>query len=84
MLPVQTYRLHPTNAAVVLSGHLYESFSVYQWTPEMQAAIGGTIFTVSDDVHASVMRVPDCAAQVVSYFNTGQIAQGCAGSPVPA
>jgi pimeloyl-ACP methyl ester carboxylesterase len=82
-LPVQSYHLHRTPASVVLSGHLYESFSVYQWTRAMQTAIGGTIFTVSDDVHVSVMRIPDCAAQLVSYFNTGQITQGCAGSPVP-
>jgi pimeloyl-ACP methyl ester carboxylesterase len=82
-LPVQTYQLHRTDASVVLSGHLYESFSIYRWTPETRATIGGTVFTVSDDVHASVMRVPDCAAQVVSYFNTGQITHGCAGMPVP-
>jgi pimeloyl-ACP methyl ester carboxylesterase len=83
-LPVEQYRLHRTNASVVLAGHLYESVSVYKWTPQAQAAIGGTVFTVADDVHGSVLRIPDCAAQAVSYFDTGHLAKGCAGSPVPA
>jgi pimeloyl-ACP methyl ester carboxylesterase len=82
-LPVQEYQVHRTPASVVLSGHLYESVSVYQWTPEAQTAIGGTIFNVRDDVHGSVLRISECAAQAVSYFNTGQIARGCQGVPVP-
>jgi pimeloyl-ACP methyl ester carboxylesterase len=82
-LPVQEFQVHRTDASVVLSGHLYESVSVYRWTPQAQAAIGGTVFTVRDDVHGSVLREPDCAAQAVSYFDTGHLADGCAGAPVP-
>jgi pimeloyl-ACP methyl ester carboxylesterase len=82
-LPVQEYQVHRTPASVVLSGHLYESVSVYQWTPQAQAAIGGTVFTVRDDVHASVLQVPACATQALSYLNTGRIGPGCAGSPIP-
>lgn len=82
-LPVQQYRVHRTPASVVLSGHLYETNTVYQWTPQAQAAIGGTVFTVRDDVHISVVQVPACAAQALSYLNTGRIGPGCAGSPIP-
>ena len=82
-LPVQEYQVHRTPASVVLAGHLYESVSVYQWTPQAQAAIGGTVFTVADDVHGSVLRVPACAAQALSYLDTGRIGRGCPGSPVP-
>ncbi|MBO0773614.1 MAG: alpha/beta fold hydrolase [Actinobacteria bacterium] len=82
-LPVQQYRVHRTPASVVLSGHLYETNTVYQWTPQAQAAIGGTVFTVRDDVHISVVQVPACATQALSYLNTGRIGAGCAGIPVP-
>lgn len=82
-LPVQEYRVHSTPASVVLSGHLYESVSVYQWTPQAQAAIGGTVFTVRDDVHASVLQAPACATQALSYLTTGRIGSGCAGLPIP-
>jgi len=82
-LPAQVYQVHRTPASVVLAGHLYESVSVYQWTPQAQAAIGGTVFTVADDVHGSVLRVPACAAQALSYLDTGLIGRGCPGVPVP-
>ena len=58
-LPVQQFRVYRTDASVVLSGHLYESVSVYQWTPQAQAAIGGTVFTVHDDVHGSPRHVAE-------------------------
>ena len=67
-----------------LSGHRYESVSVYRWTHDMKAAVGGTTFTVEDDVHGSVIDAPDCAAHVVAYFRTGKPgASGCQGVPVP-
>jgi hypothetical protein len=54
----------------------------------MRNEVGGTVFTVEDDVHGSVLRVPDCAAKLVSFFTTGRIDQGCAGAsaepPSPA
>jgi len=51
---------------------------------QTQAAVGGKVYTVDDDVHGSVLREPACAADVVSYFDTGRIDGGCAGVPVPS
>jgi pimeloyl-ACP methyl ester carboxylesterase len=82
-LPVQRIKVHRTGGSLVLAGHRYESVSLYEWTKQMHAAIGGRVFTVADDVHGSVMRVPDCATELVSYFNTGRIDSGCDGTPVP-
>ncbi|MFF4621173.1 alpha/beta fold hydrolase [Nonomuraea jabiensis] len=82
-LPVRETKVHRTGGSLVLAGHRYESVSLYEWTKQMHAAIGGTVFTVDDDVHGSVPRVPDCATELVSYFNTGRIDGGCDGTPVP-
>lgn len=50
----------------------------------MKAAVGGTTFSVEDDVHGSVIEAPDCAAHVVAYFRTGKPgASGGQGVPVP-
>jgi len=76
--------LRKAGGPLVLSGHLYETPSPYEWTADMRNEVGGTVFTVEDDVHGSVLRVPDCAAKLVSFFTTGRIDQGCAGaSPAP-
>ncbi|UBU08345.1 alpha/beta fold hydrolase [Nonomuraea gerenzanensis] len=83
-LPVQKIKVRRGGGSLVLAGHRYEAVSLYEWTKQMHAAIGGTIYTVADDVHGSVMRVPDCAAEAVSYFNTGRIDRGCDGTAVPA
>ncbi|MBB4938486.1 hypothetical protein FHR32_002791 [Streptosporangium album] len=82
-LPVQEIRLHRTGGSLVLSGHRYESISLYAWTTQMRSAVGGTVFTVNDDMHGSVLREPSCAAKLVSYFTTGRIDRGCDGVPVP-
>ncbi|WP_433432194.1 alpha/beta fold hydrolase [Nonomuraea sp. CA-141351] len=82
-LPVQAAKVRRTSGSLVLSGHRYEAVSLYEWTKQMHAAIGGTVFTVDDDVHGSVLRVPDCAAKLVSYFDTGRVDRGCDGTPVP-
>jgi pimeloyl-ACP methyl ester carboxylesterase len=83
-LPPQPTRLHRDGSSLVMSGHRYESVSVYQWTLEMQRAVGGTVFTVEDDVHGSVLRVEECAAKLVAYFETGNPgARGCQGVPGP-
>jgi pimeloyl-ACP methyl ester carboxylesterase len=82
-LPVQRVRVHDTHGSVVLSGHRYESISPYEWTTQMQSTIGGTVFTVNDDIHGSVLFEPDCAAKMVSYFDTGRIDSGCEGTPAP-
>ncbi|MFF0380541.1 alpha/beta fold hydrolase [Actinoplanes missouriensis] len=83
-LPVQTVDLRRGGGSLVLSGHRWETPSPYEWTWQTRAAVGGTVYTVDDDVHGSVLQQPDCAADVVRYFGTGRIDRGCAGVPVPA
>lgn len=80
-LPVQKIRVHHTGGSLVLSGHRYEAISPYEWTTQMQSTIGGTVFTVNDDMHGSVLR--ECPAKLVSYFTTGRIAWGCDGAATP-
>lgn len=82
-LPVQQVRVHRTGGSLILSGHRHESISPYEWTTQMRSAVGGTVFTVEDDVHGSVLREPDCADKLVSYFTTGRIARGCDGAAMP-
>jgi hypothetical protein len=82
-LPAQLFEPKRVDGSVVLSGHLYEAVSVYKWTPEMRSLIGGTVFTVRDDVHGSVLFEPGCGTELLAYFTTGRIAAGCAGSPQP-
>jgi len=82
-LLVQQSEVRRTAGSLVLSGHRHETMSPYQWTLQMQAAIGGTVYTVGDDIHVSATRVPDCAAEVTTYFITGRIDRGCNGMKVP-
>lgn len=83
-LPVQQATLKRSSGSLVLAGHLHEFMSVYGWTLQTRRAIGGTVYTVADDVHVSTTRVPKCAADVVRYFETGQIGRGCEGSAIPS
>lgn len=83
-LPVQQATLKRSSGSLVLAGHLHEFMSVYDWTLQTRRAIGGTVYTVADDVHVSTTRVPKCAADVVRYFETGQIGKGCEGSAIPS
>ncbi|MFI7641711.1 alpha/beta fold hydrolase [Nonomuraea sp. NPDC049400] len=83
-LPVQQATLKRSSGSLVLAGHLHEFMSVYDWTLQTRRAIGGTVYTVADDVHVSTTRVPKCAADVVRYFETGQIGKGCEGSTIPS
>jgi pimeloyl-ACP methyl ester carboxylesterase len=80
-LPVQATAVHRTDGSLVLSGHRYESIAPYEWATQMQSTIGGALFTVSDDIHGSVVYEPDCAVKMMSYFYTGRIESGCAGAP---
>ncbi|MCA2226078.1 alpha/beta fold hydrolase [Nonomuraea aurantiaca] len=82
-LPVQQATMKRSSGSLVLAGHLHEFMSVYDWTLQTRRAIGGTVYTVADDVHVSTTRVLECAADVVRYFETGKIDSGCQGSPVP-
>ncbi|GAA3585251.1 alpha/beta hydrolase [Nonomuraea rosea] len=83
-LPVQQATLKRGSGSLVLAGHLHEFMSVYDWTLQTRRAVGGTVYTVADDVHTSTTRVPECAADVVKYFETGRVDKGCAGSPIPS
>jgi hypothetical protein len=80
-LPVQEFQVRRDNGSLVLAGHRHEIVSVFEWTAQMRKSIGGKVYTVEDDVHGSVLRVPECAADLVSYFATGRIDEGCAGEP---
>ncbi|WP_343975351.1 alpha/beta fold hydrolase [Kribbella koreensis] len=82
-LPAQQATLRPTNGSLILAAHLYEFMSVYDWARQTRKAIGGTIYTVADDAHVSTTRVPACAAEVVTYFDTGRIDRGCPGLQPP-
>jgi pimeloyl-ACP methyl ester carboxylesterase len=82
--PVERIRLRDSGSPLVLSGHRWESVSVYEWTAEMQGAVGGLAFTVEDDVHGSAPDVPECFEQILSFFETGRVgARGCEGVPMP-
>ncbi|MGI5328738.1 alpha/beta fold hydrolase [Actinomadura nitritigenes] len=82
-MPAQETKLRRTPGPLVLSGHRYEFMSPYEWTWQMQAAIGGKVYTVDDDVHVSTQRADACAADVTAYFNTGRIDRGCTGVQPP-
>ncbi|WP_433414473.1 alpha/beta fold hydrolase [Microtetraspora malaysiensis] len=82
-LPVQEPTVKRGSGSLVLAGHVYEFMSAYDWTLQTRRAIGGTVYTVADDVHVSTTRVPECAADVAKYFETGRIDSGCAGSAIP-
>jgi pimeloyl-ACP methyl ester carboxylesterase len=66
---------------LVLSGHRYEIVTPYNWANETQKAVGGTLFTVEDDIHGSATRTPDCSAKLLTFFNTGTIDSGCGAMP---
>jgi len=84
-LPTQPSRLRHEPGSLVLSGHSYETITPYLWARQMQTTIGGTLFTVTDDMHGSVRQVPQCSADLVAYFDTGNAgASGCTGVPTPS
>jgi pimeloyl-ACP methyl ester carboxylesterase len=79
-LPVQTFQLRRSSGSLEMSGHKYETSTPYPWVWQMQDAIGGNVLTVEDFVHGSVPFVPECAAHVVAYFDTGNPDNGtCQG-----
>ncbi|MCF6475638.1 alpha/beta hydrolase [Nonomuraea sp. MG754425] len=83
-LPEQRIPLKRGGGSLVLAGHLHEFMSAYDWTLQTRRAVGGVVYTVADDVHVSATRVPECAAEVVRYFETGRIDTGCPGTPTPS
>lgn len=70
-LPAHRLPLRRSRGSLVLSGHRYAAEAPYKWTQAMQSAIGGTVFTVKDDVPASALHEPECVRRIVAYFITG-------------
>ncbi|UBU09011.1 alpha/beta fold hydrolase [Nonomuraea gerenzanensis] len=80
-LPAQTTRLRHGGGPLILAAHRYEFMSPYEYAAQMQAEIGGRIYTIDDDAHSSALRA--CTADLVAYFTTGRIDRGCPGAEVP-
>lgn len=79
-VPGKPFELRKSSGSLVMSGHRYESSTPYPWVHQMRAAIGGTVFTVDDDIHGSVAREENCATHLEAYFLTGNPAgAGCPG-----
>ncbi|MCF2533429.1 alpha/beta fold hydrolase [Yinghuangia soli] len=70
-LPPQRFELG-RGGSPVLSGHVNEYLTPYPWTGQMRERIGGTVFTVKDFAHGSVLYAPDCTSHLVAYFETGE------------
>ncbi|MEV4172317.1 alpha/beta fold hydrolase [Nonomuraea sp. NPDC049709] len=83
-LPAQAPKLRHSGGSLVLSGHLHESPSPYEWTLETQKVVGGHVVTINDDVHGSALRTPACLTKVVAYFETGHRPGSCPGVPLPS
>ncbi|MFD9892867.1 alpha/beta fold hydrolase [Amycolatopsis sp. NPDC059027] len=65
-----------------LIAHRYESVTPYQGALDMRQRVGGSVLTVDDDAHGSLINLP-CASKVVRFFETGQPAVGsCDGAPI--
>ncbi|MFD0522999.1 alpha/beta fold hydrolase [Paractinoplanes durhamensis] len=82
-VPAQPFQLWKAAGSLQMSGHRYESSTPYPWVGQMQSAIGGTVFTVEDDIHGSLVAVADCVERLTAYFRTGRPDGGhCEGVPV--
>ena len=81
-VPAQPFHLRRAAGSLEMSGHRYESTTPYPWVDQMRSTIGGTVFTVNDDIHGSLPFVADCAAHLAAYFMTGRPDHGeCQGVP---
>ncbi|MFI1995213.1 alpha/beta fold hydrolase [Actinoplanes sp. NPDC020271] len=80
----EPFTLRRSSGSLQLSGHRWESPTPYEWIAQVQSRIGGTVFTVDDDIHGSVARVPACTVHLEAYFRTGRPdAGGCTGVTPP-
>ena len=78
------WRLTPGTSPLQLVGHRFESQTPYGWALAMRERIGGTLLTVEDDFHGSLLRLP-CGSLGVDFFETGEAASGtCPGAEIPA
>jgi len=83
-VPAEPFRLRRSNGSLQLSAHRYETATPYEWAGQIRSLIGGTVFTVDDDIHGSVPFVPECAEHLRAYFLTGRPdAAGCRGVTAP-
>jgi pimeloyl-ACP methyl ester carboxylesterase len=81
-VPTKPFELRKAAGSLQMSGHRYESPTPYAWVGEMQKTIGGTVFTVDDDIHGSLPMVAECADHLAAYFTTGRPDSGeCPGVP---
>ncbi|MEV6302726.1 alpha/beta fold hydrolase [Actinoplanes sp. NPDC051861] len=80
----EPFQLRKSNGSLQLSGHRWESPTPFAWIAQAQAKVGGTAFTVEDDIHGSVARVPECTEHLEAYFLTGRPdSGGCTGVTPP-
>jgi pimeloyl-ACP methyl ester carboxylesterase len=83
-VPTQPFHLRKAAGSLEMSGHRYESTTPYPWVGQLRSAIGGTVFTVDDDIHGSLPFVADCAEHLAAYFMTGRADSGqCQGVAAP-
>jgi hypothetical protein len=81
-VPTRPFQLRKAAGSLQMSGHRWETPTPYAWVGQMRRAIGGTVFTVDDDIHGSVPMVAECADHLAAYFLTGRPdPTGCQGVP---
>ncbi|MEV0264116.1 alpha/beta fold hydrolase [Streptomyces sp. NPDC050617] len=78
--PAQQWKAVKGKSPLQISGHTRELATPYAWSVDLKDAIGGTLLTIEDDRHASLSRVPECAAKAIDFFRTGRTSGGtCPG-----
>jgi pimeloyl-ACP methyl ester carboxylesterase len=82
-LPAQPATLRHGVSPLQLSGHAFETNTVFGWAQQMQRTIGGSLLTVRNDVHSSLDQIA-CGAKGVDFLVDGVTTNGsCPGDPIP-
>jgi pimeloyl-ACP methyl ester carboxylesterase len=68
-LPGQPWHLSRGSSDLLLVGHRYETVTPYVWAQRMQQRIGGSLYTVDDDIHCSLDQGPQ-ASVAVRFFTS--------------
>ncbi|MFI6321093.1 alpha/beta fold hydrolase [Nonomuraea sp. NPDC050556] len=71
-LPREAVTVRDTGTPLMLSGHRYEVDAPYTWARQMRALVGGTLMTVNDDVHGSVLLDKQYSAKITAFFGNLQ------------
>lgn len=71
-LPRKSFTVRDTGTPLVMSGHRYETEAPYAWAKQMRALVGGSLVTVNDDVHGSVLLDKQYSAKVTAFFGNLQ------------